>query len=114
MLRRLASPALTETILHILLEDLAGLFGTELEQLRNAAERLHGGNAEILGAHPLSEPQRKILVAGLSKTAGSTLACEFAEDSQLIAGLRISVGECVLHTNLADEMAFFKRRRKHD
>ena len=113
MLRRLASPALTENILRVLLEDLAGLSGADLAQLRSAAERLNEGKVEIASAHPLTEPQRKAVTTALTKTAGRAVTCEFTEDSLLIAGLRIAIGECVLHTNLADEMAFFKHREKH-
>lgn len=114
MLRRLASPALTENIMHVLLEDLAGLSGAELMQLHSAAERLHDGKVEVTSAHPVTEPERKAISAALTKTAGRTVLCEFMEDSLLIAGLRIAVGECVLHANLADEMAFFRRKNKHD
>jgi F-type H+-transporting ATPase subunit b len=114
MLKRLASPALTESIAHLLLEDLGSLSGGELTQLRDAAEHLNEGAAEIMSAHPMPEPQRKTLAAALARAAGRTVSCGFGEDPQLIAGLRITVGECVLHANLADEMAFFRRRGKHD
>lgn len=114
MLKRLASPSLTESIVHVLLTDLAALAGNELAQLRNAAEHLKGGAVEVTSAHPLSEPQQKAVTTALSKAAGHTLPCKFTEDPLLIAGLRIVSGECVLHANLADEMAFFRRRRKHE
>ena len=114
MLKRLASPALTEGIVHVLLEDLAMLSGTDLEQLHRAAEHLNEGVADIISAHPLSDSHRSGIATALTKAAGRTVSCEFREELLLIAGLRVAVGECVLHANLADEMAFFRRRGKHD
>ncbi|MQM33106.1 MAG: F0F1 ATP synthase subunit B, partial [Candidatus Accumulibacter phosphatis] len=38
------------------------------------------------------------------------LALAIRPDPALIAGVRIAVGECLLHANLLDELAFFRRR----
>jgi F0F1-type ATP synthase delta subunit len=45
--------------------------------------------------------------------AGRDVACEFLEDSALIAGVRISFGSWVLRANVQDEMNFFAASSRH-
>lgn len=114
MLQRLASPQLTQSIVAIFLEDLSHLPDGEQSALRKAAAMLIAASAiEITSAHPLDETGRNALILGLSSAAGRELQFSFKEDSGLIAGVRAIVGECQLHANLADELAFFRRQANH-
>lgn len=114
MLQRLASPQLTHSIAGIFLEDLSQLPDTEQAALRKAAGMLVTASAvEIVSAHSLGESVRAALSQGLSDAAGRTLELTFKEDVTLIAGVRAVVGECQLHANLADELAFFRRQTNH-
>lgn len=111
MLHRLASPALTESIARLLIEDLAQLPHTQREALRGAAEKLGAdAAAEIAPAHPLDDATVQDIARGLAAAAGRALRVTLAPDPALIAGVRIAVGECLLHANLADELAFFRRQ----
>ena len=115
MLQRLASPELTHSIVGIFLEDLGHLPEIDQNALRKAATMLIAASAvEIISAHPLNDVDRSALADGLSATAGQDLTFTFTEDPNLIAGLRAVVGECQLHANLADELAFFRREVRHD
>jgi len=114
MLQRLASPELSARIGAAFREDLAALSETDLTTLRNAAAGLEPGKSvDIATAHPLDEQTRAQLRDALGKAAGQPLPVVFHESPELIAGLRAAVGECVLHANLADELAFFRQPVPH-
>ncbi|MEI8572022.1 F0F1 ATP synthase subunit B [Methylomonas sp. LW13] len=114
ILQRLASPQLTQTIVEVFLQDLLNMPDSEQTALRKAGAMLIAASAvEVLSAHPLSEADQARVTEALSTAAGQTLQITFKEDSALIAGLRAIVGECQLHANLADELAFFRRQANH-
>ncbi|MCB1942010.1 MAG: F0F1 ATP synthase subunit delta [Candidatus Accumulibacter sp.] len=111
MLRRLASPMLTASIVQLLLEDLAALPEEQRAALRSAAEKLAAdGQAEVASAHPLDDGTRQQIARGVSAAAGRSLPVTVSADAALIAGVRVAVGECRLHANLLDELAFFRRQ----
>lgn len=111
MLTRLACAALTARIAEIFIEDLGALPQAQLAPLRNAARSLEAGAAmEIASAHPLDEPLRARVQAALVQGAGRALEASFRPAPELVAGLRVVVGECLLHANLADELEFFRRQ----
>lgn len=114
MLQRLASPQLTQAILDLFFQDLAALPDGEQSALRKAARQSGNATIEIISAHPLDATQQATLIQALSTVAGEPLPASFREDPTLIAGLRAVVGECQLHANLADELAFFRRETNHD
>lgn len=110
LLSRLASPDLEETIRVLLIEDLARLGDADLQSLR-AACRDEGAKISITSRYPIAEPQRASLAEALGRVAGLPVTCEFASDSDLVAGLRISIGSWVLRCNVRDELKFFAENR---
>lgn len=115
MLQRLASPQLTHAIVGIFLDDLQHLSDEQQTALRKAAAMLIAASSvEIITAHPLATSYETALSEALSSVTGKNLSLTSREDSSLIAGLRVVIGECQLHANLADEMAFFRRQNNHD
>jgi F-type H+-transporting ATPase subunit b len=116
MLKRMASPQLTQNIAGIFLEDLTSLNEADQSALRKAASSLSADSqVAVTSAHPLDQDLRAAIRAALSEAAGQdlTLDSAFTEDASLIAGIRTIVGECQMHANLADELAFFKRQANH-
>ncbi len=114
MLRRLASPALTCAIARLLVDDLAAFPAQQRDALRKAAGRLgERAKAEVAAAHALDEATLDAVGKGLSDAAGQALTIAFSLEPALIAGVRIAVGECLLHANLADELAYFRRQDDH-
>lgn len=114
MLQRLASQDLTRRIVDIFVEDLQVLPDSEQIALSKAALGLPAESpVEIVSAHVLTEAEQTRLSQSLSIAAGRTLSPLFKQDESLIAGVRVSVGECLLHANLADELAFFRRHNNH-
>lgn len=114
MLRRLASPELTMSIVHMLLEDLATLPSNEQAVLLKAGMALgDSATAEIVSAHPLEEKTLAEISQALSVATGKSLNIVFKLAPELIAGLRVAIGECLLHANLAEELIFFRRQGKN-
>lgn len=114
MLTRLASPELTSRISDLFEQDLHALPEEQRAALRGAAAKLDApAIAEIASAHPLEAASRQSVTAALSAAAARPLQPVFKEQPELIAGLRVAVGECLLHANLADELAFFQEREVH-
>ena len=114
MLQRLASPDLTSRIVEVLVEDLQALPDSEQIALSKAAVALTAESPiEVLSAHVLTESAQTELSQALSVVTGKPLLLMFKQDAALIAGVRVTVGECLLHANLADELAFFRRQNNH-
>ena len=114
MLKRLASSELTEKIVTLFLEDM----GTLPENDRNTLTKAGMGLAEkasisVISAHPLITSSRASIENALTTAIGRSLQVNFTEDPALISGVRVSVGECQLDANLANELAFFKRQANH-
>lgn len=110
LLSRLASPALEASLVTMVVEDLAvhKLDGS------NALQRaLQEDGVQIASAYPLAETQRQALLAALCLLAGHDIGATFAENGELLAGLRISAGSCLLHANLRDELEFFTKVANH-
>lgn len=108
MLKRLADPALTSRIVSVAAEDLSSLSETQRAALHTAAASL-GADAtvEISVAHPLDAAAMQALTAALEQAVGKELRKTVTERPELIAGVRISLGERLLQANLAEELAFF-------
>ena len=114
MLVRLASSELTARIAAMFVEDLASLPEEDVGSLRRAATAQEAGaQADVASAHVLDAATRERIAQALAQAAGKTLPVGFREAPELLAGLRVSVGECLLHANLADELAFFRRQGGH-
>ena len=106
LLSRVASAALEETIRGLLIEDLPRLGDGELQSLRLACQAADA-KVRITSRYALEEEQRSSLAQALGRLAAKPVFCEFGQDAELIAGLRISVGPWVLGCNLRDELKFF-------
>jgi len=114
MLQRLASPALTAQIVRVFAEDFAALPEDGRTTLQQAVMALtEDETIDIASAHPLDDATRLELTKDLESAAGRPLEVHFRETPELIAGLRVSVGQCRLDASLADELAFFQQKNGH-
>lgn len=115
MLERLAAPNLTLAIVEMFLSDLANLNSKQQTTLRHAAAGLPPPFAiEIKTAHGLSPSIQTSLSTALNQATGQTLSPTFNVDASLLAGIRVLLGECQLHANLADELGFFRNQHQHE
>lgn len=114
MLTRLASPELTDRILDLFIEDMTNLPEDQLTALRHAASALGAHTkAELASAHMLGDAAHQRVATALAAVVGQSLPLEFRVVPELTAGLRVRIGECELHANLADELAYFRRQGDH-
>jgi F-type H+-transporting ATPase subunit b len=99
---------LQERLLELLLQQLAALPAHQLEALRagigNATDAIH-----VISASPLDTATRERLEQALGAGLGVKLPLQYQEDTELLAGVRITVGAWVLQANVQDELAGFAR-----
>ena len=110
LLARLAEPALEAHICTLVREDLELL--PNVQVLREALGK-KGLLAHITSAFPLDENQREVIRAALNGLAGLPVSCRFEQDTDLIAGLLISVGPWLLRANIRDDLKFFAGDTHH-
>jgi F-type H+-transporting ATPase subunit b len=112
LLDRAASPPLEAKLIDLALEDLRALPPDQIERLRSACR---GTNlpVKVTSAYEIGAAQRRAIEQAL-KNLTDGAAIQFAEDSHLRAGLRISIGPWVLRANLADELELFARQVNHE
>ena len=110
MLQRLATPQLTAQIASIFSADLASLDAQQQATLQRALAELDPQQrVDIASAHALDDACQRTLGQDLQAASGRQLQLQFSVMPELIAGLRVGVGQCRLDANLADELAFFRR-----
>ncbi len=114
MLERLSSEALTAKIAHIFEQDLSALPEKMRRTINEAiATQADGAVVEVASAHLLESSVQQQLSAALSETFPKATQFAFVHKPELIAGLRISIGEHLLQANLKDELSFFKEQEHH-
>ena len=106
LLSGFATPDLEGQLLALALKQIEELPVERAESLRLALNTSRGP-VIVHSAHPLTPAQREQLAGTLTGLSGMAPDCSFAEDSSLLAGLRITIGPWVLHANLADELKSF-------
>jgi F-type H+-transporting ATPase subunit b len=107
LLERLAGPELEARLVTLGLEDLAALTAERRQAIAQAI-REHQGRAHVATAFALDGGQRQAVAAALGGIAGAAVTCEFAQQPDLIAGIRLDAGHWVLSANLREELKFFQ------
>jgi F-type H+-transporting ATPase subunit b len=111
MLERLASKQLTDRIAALFADDLDAWDTDQRETLSNAAAAMRPDEAaSVASAHALDDACRQLVAQGLQRSLARPVPLAFTVRPELIAGLRVAVGSCLLQANLADELAFFMER----
>lgn len=111
-LERVANAGLDARLVDVLLEDLDALPPARRARLREGLAA--AGDVTIRSAHPLGADARQRIDAALAGVAGRPLHTAYAEDAQLLAGLRISAGSWELAADLAGELAAFAALAGHE
>ena len=105
LLARLAGPEIEARLVAIFVEELSALPEERLEPLR-AGQNGHGQGV-LSSAHPLSEEQRRQISGAVDARLGKLVHLDFVEDSELLAGVRLSLGAWQLDLSLAGELGVF-------
>jgi len=103
-----AGPQLQEKLIELLLQQLDTLSAAPIEDLRSGVGAAPD-SIRVTSAFTLDKPVRGHLEEVLSACIGARLPFQYQEDTELLAGVRITVGAWVLHANLKDELAGFAR-----
>ena len=112
LLSRLGGPEFERKIIDMVRQDLPTLPHDQMQAIQAASATI-GLPMKITSAYQLDIAQRDVLRHACRTLAGRAVVCEFFEDRNLIAGLRISFGSWVLRANVQDEMSFFAESSRH-
>jgi len=112
LLSRLGGPEVERKVIDMVRQELPNLPHDQMQAIQAASATI-GLPMTITSAYPLGPAQREVLSHACQTLAGREVVCEFLEDRNLIAGLRISFGAWVLRANVQDEMRFFAESSRH-
>jgi F-type H+-transporting ATPase subunit b len=106
LLARLASAELEDKLVEVLVEDLRQIPDERRQAIRTACAKTDGP-AIVTSAYLLSQSQRTSLLEAIQSFLGQSISCEWREDRDLMAGIRLSLGPWMLGANLQDELRVF-------
>lgn len=106
LLTRLASTELEAKLVEVMLEDLRLIPDERRQAIRIACVKCEVP-AIVTSAYPLSQSQRQSLLEALQSLLDRSVSCEWREDQDLVAGIRLSFGPWMLGANLQDELKAF-------
>ena len=110
LLGDLSDPGLEKRIVDLVCAELAALPEEQRESLRHRAS----DSIVVHSAYPLDEEQRVQLCEALGAVLARRVAPDFAQEPELLAGVRIVMGDWTLGANLRDELTFFAERALHE
>ena len=114
LLERLAGPELEEHILQLMGEQLSDLPQEQVAALQRALQGNHR-RIRVTSAFPMPHAQRQSLEQILERHLGEEMSCDYQEEPDLIAGVRITLGDWLLDANLRHELrAFLDTAREID
>lgn len=106
LLRELAGPEMDKRLRQLFVDQLQALPESELARLKEGWRS--SSTVEILSVAPLDAAQQDVIRQALEQAFGPCKGVwQFGSDENLIAGLRVSVGDWILQANLQDELQFF-------
>ena len=108
LLQSVTGPELETRLLDLIINDLDGLPQERIHQLQEDwGEKNYEAN--IYSAYPLSDTQHQQIEKVLSDLTQRSLSFHYDQDSELLAGVLISIGAWTLSANLRDELKSFAR-----
>lgn len=106
LLQQASGPEMESRLVELVIKELGQLPAERISALCNSY-----GNTpkaiEVISAYPLAENYRQELGKVLAPVAGENASLHFKQDSELVAGIRITIGAWVLGANLRDELKGF-------
>ena len=106
LLEQASGPELQARLVKLLITELSQLAAGQATALRN-----NFGNTseviEVVSAYPLADDQRQQIEQTLASLTTPDTAIRFETDSELLAGVLITIGAWVLAANIRDELQGF-------
>jgi len=106
LLTRAAGPELEERLFDLLVDNLSNLSADQVAAL-NTQWSEKTKTITVASAYPLTDIQQKTLEKALTKMSGLAVPVLYEQHSDLLAGLNITIGAWILHTNIRDELKGF-------
>lgn len=106
LLEQVAGPELETRLVERVLSGLSGLSDEQIVALRTNYGQAPE-TAIVVSAFPLADEYRSKLKQAITTLTDQEMSPQFEQDSELLAGLRITIGNWVLGTNLQDELKGF-------
>jgi F-type H+-transporting ATPase subunit b len=103
-----ATPELQTRLLDLFVQDFDAMPPERFANLLGNPE-LGPDSVDVSSAFELTEAQRTAVDERAKKLCGSDVPVRFTEDRDLLAGIRLTIGGCVLGLNLKDELEGFAR-----
>ena len=106
LLEQASGPDIEARLAELVIAELGRLPAEHIAALRNH----YGETPEdivVTSAFPLPDDQRQRLAKALAAITGTNVPVRFTQDSELLAGVRIAIGDRVLGTNVRDELEGF-------
>ena len=110
LLGELSDQGLESRIVQLVCAELAALPEEQRHELRGRVDE----SIVVHSAWPLDERQRLQLREALGAVLDRAVDPVFAEEPELLAGVRIVLGDWTLDANLRDELTFFAERALHE
>ncbi len=108
LLEACATPQLQEKLVDLFLRDFDSAPHDHIASLIGNPD-VPPDAVDISSAYTLTEEQQRAIGERAHALCGAEAAVRFAEDPSLLAGIRLTVGGCVLGLNLKDELEGFAR-----
>ena len=106
LLNQASGPELEARLIDLLLENLSNLSQDQITTLNSQWGR-QPESIMVASVYPLPESQRINMEMALKKLTGSAISVQYKQDSELLAGLNITIGAWVLQANIRDELKGF-------
>jgi F-type H+-transporting ATPase subunit b len=106
LLQQAAGPELETRLVELALSELTTLSDEQITALR-ASYGQAPEPAVVVSAFPLTDEHRDKLKQAIATLTDQDMPVQFEQDSELLAGLRIMLGNWVLGVNLQDELKGF-------
>jgi F-type H+-transporting ATPase subunit b len=110
LLAAAAAPELQSSLLAKFLDDFDATPRDSFVRLLGSPD-LPPDSVEISSAFALTDEQQQALAERSQSLCGDGVRVRFHEDPELLAGIRLKIGGCVLGLNLKDELDGFARLR---
>lgn len=106
LLQSVTGPELEGRLVELVINDLKSLSPDNIRQLRASwGEKKY--TATVSSVYPLPDTQRQQMETVLNDISQSSLSFDYRQDSELLAGVFISIGAWTLGANLRDELKSF-------
>ncbi len=113
LLEQASGPDLEKRLVEMLLSDISQLPDEQISALR----KLSGSTPEnitVVSAFPLEDEQRQRIEQGLKTITAAEISTQYQQNSELVAGIEITVGDWVLAANIRDELRGFTQLNQYE